>query len=56
MICRVCGEEFTPQKKHTGYINVCQDPECKQAAREPVVKPKTLTASVMVAFDDEVEI
>lgn len=56
MNCRICGEEFSPGPRHPGFINVCLEPECRQAAREPVVKPKTLAASVAVAFDEEVEI
>lgn len=43
MICRVCGEEFIPARKHPGYINVCLEEYCRENAREPHV---TLVQSV----------
>jgi hypothetical protein len=39
MICRICGEEFTPARNHPGYINVCLEEDCRAVAREPQVKP-----------------
>lgn len=48
VICRVCGEEFSPGSKHPGYINVCLQEECRIAAREPIVKTMTLTTTVSV--------
>jgi hypothetical protein len=38
MKCRICGEEFTPARKHPGYINVCLEEDCRSNAREPQVK------------------
>ena len=29
MICKFCGEEFTPKLKHPGYINVCLEEDCR---------------------------
>ena len=43
MICRICGEEFTPALKHPGYINVCLEEDCRANARSydaPVATPK----------------
>lgn len=37
MICRVCGEEFTPAKKHPGYINVCLEQDCRSNAKNGLV-------------------
>jgi hypothetical protein len=39
MICRICGEEFTPTRKHPGFINVCLEEDCRVSARESQVKP-----------------
>ena len=42
MKCRICGEEFTPARKHPGYINVCLEEDCRANARSfdaPVTKP-----------------
>lgn len=50
MICRVCGEEFSPSSKHPGYINVCLDSECREKAKKET-KVMTLTAKMMVAYD-----
>jgi len=45
MICKYCGEEFTPGLKHPGYINVCLEQEC----RDKVHEPKTIVAAGDVA-------
>jgi hypothetical protein len=56
VICRICGEEFSPGSKHPGYINVCLEEDCRVAAREPHVVRIELTASVGVMYDPEIEL
>ena len=37
MICKFCGEEFTPKLKHPGYINVCLERDCQENREVPKV-------------------
>lgn len=54
MICRICNEEFRPEKRHPGYINVCLDLDCREAANTQevplVLEQNMVNLSVVKAY------